>query len=66
LVLATKSDKLSRHEAVQASAAIRRALAERYPAHVPNVTVIPFSATERTGLAEADAILARWLGGQGP
>lgn len=62
MLLATKSDKLSRHEAGEASAAIRRVLAERYPAHASNVTVIPFSATARTGLAEADAILARWLG----
>ena len=62
LVLATKSDKLSRHEAAQAAAAIRRHVAERYPDHAARVTVVPFSATARLGLLEADAILARWLG----
>jgi len=62
IVLATKSDKLARQASAQASATIRRDLAERYPAHRDRITVIPFSATARTGLAEADAILARWLG----
>jgi len=65
LVLATKSDKLSRSEAMRAAQAIRRALAERYPAHEANVAVVPFSATARMGLMDADAILARWLGVQG-
>lgn len=62
MILATKSDKLSRHEAAQASAAIRRDLGERYPHHVARITVVPFSATARAGLIEADAVLARWLG----
>lgn len=61
MVLATKSDKLSRNEAARASAAIRGQLAERYPGQASNVAVIPFSATARTGLLEADAILAGWL-----
>jgi GTP-binding protein len=61
-VLATKSDKLTRQASAQASAAIRRDLAERYPDHRARITVIPFSASARTGLAEADVILARWLG----
>ncbi len=61
MVLATKSDKLSRNEAARASAAIRAQLAERYPGQASNVAVIPFSATARTGLLEADAILAGWL-----
>ena len=62
MILATKSDKLSRHEAAQASAAIRRDLGERYPHYVARITVVPFSATARAGLIEADAVLARWLG----
>ena len=61
MVLATKSDKLSRNEAARASAAIRGQLAERYPGQASNVAVIPCSATARTGLLEADAILAGWL-----
>ena len=61
MVLATKSDKLSRNEAARASAAIRAQLAERYPGQASNVAVIPVSATARTGLLEADAILAGWL-----
>ena len=62
MVLATKSDKLSRSESAQASASIRRQLTQRYPAHAARVTVIPFSATARTGIMEADAILAGWRG----
>ena len=62
MVLATKSDKLTRQESARATEAIRRDLRERYTAHVARLTVIPFSATARLGLMEADAILARWLG----
>jgi GTP-binding protein len=65
LVLATKSDKLARSEAMRAAQAIRRELAERYPAQEANIAVVPFSATARMGLMDADAILARWLGVQG-
>ncbi len=63
MVLATKSDKLTRTESARAAAAIRGQLAERYPGQAPHVTVVPFSATARTGLMEADAILGRWLAG---
>jgi len=63
MVLATKSDKLTRTESARASAAIRGQLAERYPGQAPHLTVVPFSATARTGLMEADAILGRWLAG---
>ena len=48
-------------EAARASAAIRGQLAERYREQAAYVTVVPFSATARTGLMEADAILAGWL-----
>ncbi len=61
MVLATKSDKLTRTESARAAAAIRGQLAERYPGQAPRVSVVPFSATARTGLMEADAILGRWL-----
>ena len=61
MVLATKSDKLTRTESARASASIRGQLAERYAGQAAQVTVIPFSATARTGLMEADAILGRWL-----
>ncbi len=61
LVLATKSDKLSRTEAARSSAAIRRELVERFGERGAAVEVITFSASARTGLAEADAVLARWL-----
>ena len=58
LVLATKCDKLdARTRRRSAAAAIRRELAERYPAHASRLTVIPFSATRGVGVAEADAIL---------
>lgn len=60
-VLATKSDKLTRAETQRATAAMRRDLVERYADRGASVDVIAFSASARTGLAEADAILERWL-----
>lgn len=62
LVLATKSDKLNRAQQVAGAAAIRAALLARYPAHAPSLVVVPFSATRRMGLVEADDVLASWLG----
>ena len=62
LVLATKSDKLNQSEQRQSAAATARVIATRYPAQAAAVTVIPFSATKRTGVLEADAVLASWLG----
>lgn len=61
MILATKSDKLSRTEAAQAAEGIRRQIAERYPAQRAQVAVVAFSATARIGLMEADAILGGWL-----
>ena len=61
VVLATKSDKLTRTESSRAAAAIRRDIAERFAEQGEAVTVIAFSATARTGLLEADAILEGWL-----
>ncbi|HQU51032.1 MAG TPA: hypothetical protein PLM09_18215, partial [Casimicrobiaceae bacterium] len=45
----------------RSSAAIRRELVERFGERGAAVEVITFSASARTGLAEADAVLARWL-----
>ena len=57
LVLATKSDKLNRAERRDAVAAIRAALDQRYPHASAVTTVLPFSATARDGVEEADAVL---------
>jgi GTP-binding protein len=62
LVLATKSDKLNRAEQAKAARSIRTELASRYPAHASSLVVVPFSATRRVGLVEADDVLASWLG----
>ena len=62
LILATKTDKLNQSEQRKSVAATRSLLAQRFPAHVAALTVIGFSATRRTGVLEADAVLAGWLG----
>lgn len=62
LVLATKSDKLSRAESAGSLAAIRKDLERRYGPVARGVRTIAFSATDRTGVLEADAVLADWLG----
>lgn len=62
LVLATKCDKLNTAERVSAVAGIRARIAERFPVQAGAVTVLPFSATRRVGVVEADAVLAGWLG----
>lgn len=62
LVLATKSDKLNQSEQSRAAAGIRARIAELFPAQAMSVTVLPFSATRRMGVADADAVLASWLG----
>ena len=66
LVLATKSDKLNRAEQANAVRSIRGDLAARYPAHASSLVVVPFSATRRMGLIEADDVLASWLGLNAP
>lgn len=60
-VLATKSDKLTRSDAAKAAAAIRRDLTRHFGDQGAAVEVITFSASARIGLAEADAVLARFL-----
>jgi GTP-binding protein len=62
LILATKSDMLNVSEQREAVATIRRQLVEAFGAQAAGVTVVPFSATRRTGVVEADDVLARWLG----
>lgn len=62
LLLATKMDKLTTSGQRQAEAAIRRAVAEAYPAQAANVAIVPFSSTRRIGIEAADAVIAGWLG----
>jgi GTP-binding protein len=57
-VLLTKADKLSRSEATATLERVRERLARRGG----GCTAQLFSSLRRTGLAEAEAIFARWLG----
>jgi len=61
LILATKSDKLNRAERRDAAQAIRAAIDARYPFASAAVTVLPFSATSRDGVEQADLVLDEWL-----
>ena len=56
LVLLTKADKLNRQQATTQLRKVSAALA-----HQPQVTVQVFSATAKTGLKEADTVLANWF-----
>lgn len=56
--LLTKADKLSRSEALSTLARVRKALAEI----CPNCSVQLFSSLKKQGMAEAEAVIARWLG----
>lgn len=56
-LLLTKSDKLTRSEAAQAISGVRRSLEGR-----PEVSAQLFSSLKRSGLDEAEAMLAGWLG----
>jgi GTP-binding protein len=62
LLLATKMDKLTPTAQRKAHADILRSLAEAFPVHVTQVTVVGFSATRRIGVAEAETTIGRWLG----
>lgn len=57
LVLLSKSDRVSRAAAGAARTAVRRALEEE----AGEAEVIAFSATRGSGVAEARAVLERWL-----
>ena len=56
-VLLTKSDKLSRQQAVKTLGHVRSHLAEHYP----HCTVQLFSSLKKTGLDEAEAVMSVWL-----
>lgn len=56
LVLLTKADKLNRQQATTQLRNVSAALA-----YQPQVTVQLFSATARTGVKEADTVLATWF-----
>jgi GTP-binding protein len=58
LVLLSKSDRLPRAAAEAARAAVSRALCEE----AGEAEVLVFSATRGSGVAEARALLERWLG----
>lgn len=62
MILSTKSDKLNRSDQKRAAARVRSDVTARYPAQAASITVVPFSATRRTGVAQADTVLASWLG----
>jgi GTP-binding protein len=61
-VLLTKSDKLARGEANRTLAEVRAALG----AMSPGFTAQLFSSLHRTGVEEAEAVFAGWLGVEGP
>jgi GTP-binding protein len=63
LLLATKMDKLGTQAQRQARADIERALAGAFAAQAERITVVPFSATRRVGVDEAEQVLAAWLPG---
>lgn len=58
-VLLTKSDKLSRQQATQTLSRVRLHLAEHYP----HCTAQLFSSLKKTGMDEAEAIIASWFSG---
>ncbi len=62
LLLATKMDKLSASARRLAELAIAGAIAEAFPIHGAQVSIVPFSATRRIGIEAAESILGAWLG----
>jgi GTP-binding protein len=61
LILATKADKLNQAERRAAVADIEARLRQAFADHADAVRVVPFSATSRQGVEDADAMLAAWL-----
>jgi GTP-binding protein len=61
LILATKADKLNTSAQRAAVLNVRRQLAEQFPLGASHVAVQLFSATARTGIEEAEAVIASWL-----
>lgn len=62
LLLATKMDKLATGAQRAAEREIVATIAGWFPAQSANVTIVPFSATRRLGIAAAEATIAGWLG----
>ncbi len=62
LLLATKMDKLAASGRRKAELAIVRAIADAFPVHAAQVSVVAFSATRRIGIEAAEATLGGWLG----
>ena len=56
-VLLTKTDKLSKQEAIRQL----RSVGERLPARYPGSSAQLFSATTKQGVDEAEALLAKWF-----
>lgn len=56
-VLLTKSDKLTRQQATNTLATVRKTLATDYP----NCTAQLFSSSKKTGVDEAESVLSHWL-----
>jgi GTP-binding protein len=61
LLLATKTDKLTRAARDASVAAIARRIATVFPRHATAVTIEAFSASTRVGVEAADRVLASWL-----
>lgn len=62
LVLATKTDKLGAAARAASVRAITEAITHAFVPHAARVTVVPFSAPQRRGIEEAEAVLSEWLG----
>jgi GTP-binding protein len=62
LLLATKMDKLGAQAQREARKAIEDALARTFGPQASLVRVVPFSATRRIGVEDAERILGDWLG----
>lgn len=58
-ILLTKADKLTRQESTQALRAVREAIA----AYGGQITAQLFSSLKKTGIEEAESVVAEWLAG---
>ena len=62
LVLATKTDKLGAAARAASVRGIVDAIANSFAAAARHVTVVAFSAPDRRGVDQVEAVLAEWLG----
>ena len=60
-ILMTKSDKLSHTDQRRSLETVRRALTEDYDIFSAQASVQLFSASPRSGIAEAEGAIAPWL-----